>query len=170
MKKEILNIDMDGVCADFDKAILKLDPSIGTLSSTAPNYEERSARVDALVEANTDIFENLEPIEGSIEAIKRLSQHFEIYFVSTPMDAVPESFTGKKRWLNKNFGELSKKRLVLTHRKDLVAGDYLVDDRLVNGVENFKGKHIHFGTEKFPNWTIVEMYLMARAVANMMEE
>jgi 5'-nucleotidase len=169
MKKEILNVDMDGVCADFDKSILSIDPTIGTLSLTAPNYEERAARVDAIVLANTQIFEELEPIEGAIETIKRLSQHFEIYFVSTPMDSCPESFTGKKRWLNKHFGDFAKKRLVLTHRKDLVIGDYLVDDRIVNGVENFKGKHIHFGTEKFPDWIKVEKYLMARAVANLME-
>ena len=31
-------------------------------------------------------------------------------------------------------------------------GDILIDDRLHNGVKNFEGVHIHFGTEKFPNW------------------
>ena len=38
-------------------------------------------------------------------------------------------------------------------------GDYLIDDRLRNGAEKFNGEHIHFGTEKFPDWNSVLKYL-----------
>lgn len=65
---------------------------------------------------------------------------------------VPESFTGKRLWVEEHFGELATKRLILTHRKDLAIGDYLIDDRKANGAGEFTGVHIHFGTEHFPNW------------------
>jgi len=38
-------------------------------------------------------------------------------------------------------------------------GDYLIDDRTVNGAGEFKGELIQFGTEKFPNWEVVLDYL-----------
>ena len=48
--------------------------------------------------------------------------------------------TGKRYWLEYWFGETFHKRLVTTHRKDLLVGDYLIDDRLKNGAGEFKGK------------------------------
>lgn len=157
-KKEILYVDMDGVIADFDAGIKIYDANLET-SDRFANYEEREDRVDEIVRANPTIFENLPLIEGAVEAVKELSQHFEIYFLSTPMENIPESFMGKKIWLNKHFGNLAYKNLILTHRKDLNIGAYLIDDRLKNGVEGFTGEHIHFGTEKFPNWESVLKYL-----------
>ena len=32
-----------------------------------------------------------------------------------------------------------------THRKDLLIGDYLIEDRLANGAKDFKGELINFG-------------------------
>ena len=47
----------------------------------------------------------------------------------------------------------------ISHRKDLLMGDFLIDDRTKNGAAEFKGKHIHFGTDEFPNWNAVETFL-----------
>ena len=38
-------------------------------------------------------------------------------------------------------------------------GDYIIDDRLKNGVDKFDGKHIHFGTEEFTDWESVLKFL-----------
>lgn len=72
---------------------------------------------------------------------------------------LPMSYIGKRHWIEKHFGEMAKHRLILTHRKDLNIGDFLADERLVNGAREFKGVHIHFGTERFPNWQITLKYL-----------
>ena len=45
-------------------------------------------------------------------------------------------------------------------KKNLNYGDYLIDDRLANGADLFKGEHIHFGSDKFPNWESVCSYLL----------
>ena len=56
-------------------------------------------------------------------------------------------------------GDPAYKRLILTHNKQLNIGDYLIDDRTKNGAGEFTGEHIHFGTEKFPDWKSVLDYL-----------
>lgn len=153
--KKILYIDMDGVVADFEKAVNDLDPTV--LINDC--HETRGKLVDALCEANTDIFHNLEPIENAIKSVEILFDHYEVYFLSTPMWNVPESFTGKRIWILHHFGQFAYKRLILTHRKDLNIGDYLIDDRLKNGAGEFKGEHIHFGQSNTKNWVDTLNYL-----------
>lgn len=50
--------------------------------------------------------------------------------------------------------------MVITHRKDLCKGDYLIDDRGKNGTSEFEGEWIPFGSERFPDWKSVLGYLM----------
>ncbi|QVJ82180.1 sigma-70 family RNA polymerase sigma factor [Xylanibacter ruminicola] len=49
--------------------------------------------------------------------------------------------------------------MIITHRKDLCLGDYLIDDRGKNGTSEFSGEWIEFGSEKFPDWESVLKYL-----------
>jgi 5'-nucleotidase len=57
-----------------------------------------------------------------------------------------------------------RKRIILTHHKDLNRGDFLIDDRRKNGVDRFRGTHVRFGSKKFPDWPAVMAYLRPRAV------
>jgi len=155
--KEIVYVDMDGVVADFDSKLHELCPELHHITDP----EERSNLVDEHCEANPDIFHTLSPIKDAIESVMKLSDHYEVYFLSTPMWNVPNSFTGKRLWIRDHFGEWANKRLILTHRKDLNIGHYLIDDRLKNGAAEFKGNHIHFGTPRFPDWNAVLEYLIA---------
>jgi 5'(3')-deoxyribonucleotidase len=159
MNKKTLYIDMDGVTADFDYAIKELFPNLET-GDHFPDYDQRKDMVDHICEANPTIFHTLPPIQDSVDCIKDLSHYFDLYFLSTPMWNIPESFTGKRIWLEEHYGEMATKRLILTHRKDLNIGDFLVDDRIKNGVDKFTGYHIHYGTELFPNWLVTHDYLI----------
>lgn len=154
----ILYIDLDGVVADFDKAMLGYHVCLNEIEDP----KERDAIIDDICATNVNIFEELHPMPGAIEAVTELFLHFEVYFLSTPMWSLPESFTGKRLWVEKHFGKLATKRLILSHRKDLNIGDFLVDDRIANGSGKFRGEHIHFGQEKFPNWEITKEYLLAQ--------
>lgn len=148
--KKILYVDMDGVVADFEAGVRMVNPRV------IWNQED----VDDTCEMHPYVFQLLPEIPGAISAVNLLKDEYEILFLSTPMCNVPESYTDKRRWLRKKFGEWVDKRLVLTHRKDLAIGDYLIDDRLKNGSENFTGELIHFGTEKYPDWDAVLKYLL----------
>lgn len=157
-KKKVLYIDMDGVVADFWYAIKLYQPKIDD-KKYFPSYADQEKEVDAICERNPHIFRFLLPMKGSIEATKPLFEKFDVYFLSTPMWEIPESYSDKRLWLEKYYGDLANKRLILTNRKDLVIGDYLVDDRLKNGSEKFNGKLIHFGTLAFPDWDSVVKFL-----------
>jgi 5'-nucleotidase len=157
MHKKLLLCDMDGVVADFHHGILSVHP---TLTLAGENYEIEEHIVDSIVLNDKYFFQNLIPLEGSVDAVKELMKYYEVHFCSTPMESVTHSYTGKKEWLNTHFGDKAYKNLILTHRKDLCLGDYLIDDRIKNGVDKFRGEHIHFGVDPFPNWESVLKYLI----------
>lgn len=157
MKKKVILCDMDGVIADFTAGILKINPS---LAMTHETYEKEEKDVNDIVLNDNQFFQNLPTIDGGIDAVKKLMEYYEVHFCSTPMEEVPHSLTGKKEWLNHHFGDKAYKNLILTHRKDWVLGDYLIDDRTKNGAGEFTGEHIHFGTDKFPDWDSVLKYLI----------
>lgn len=104
-------------------------------------------------------FLDLEPMEGAIEAFNRLSENYDVYIASTAPWSNPNAWMEKRLWVERHLGEKAFKRLILTHRKDLLIGDYLIDDRTANGAGEFKGELIQFGTKDFPNWKCVEHYL-----------
>ena len=156
MKKKILLFDLDGVCAAFIEKLYEMFPHIKNM----PQGKEREEEIDNVCSTyGNHIFLNLDPIPGTITAVKILNKEYEIYFCSTPMQLVPESWTDKFLWINKLFGDIAYKKLILTHNKGLIIGDYLIDDRIANGVENFIGEHIHFGYNNTKNWKEVLLYL-----------
>tara|TARA_B110001450_G_scaffold174024_1_gene162401 strand:+ start:901 stop:1065 length:165 start_codon:yes stop_codon:yes gene_type:complete len=49
--------------------------------------------------------------------------------------------------------------IILCNHKQLLIGDYLIDDREFNGASKFTGEWIHFGSNKFSDWKTVLNYL-----------
>ena len=152
---------MDGVIADFDKEIKKYDPTLET-SDKLPNWEEREKRVDDIVNSNPSFFTDLELINGAKENVEKLMDIYDVYFLSTPMSNIPISYVAKKLWIDIHFGVKAKRRLILTHRKDLCFGDFLVDDRVKNGAGQFKGELIPF-TYSENAWDEIYEYLLKRS-------
>jgi 5'-nucleotidase len=70
-------------------------------------------------------FYNLPAKEGAIEGIRKLSRFYDVVFVSA---GEYYSYEDKYHWIEKHLPFLPRPNLILTHRKDLVIGDVLVDD------------------------------------------
>jgi 5'-nucleotidase len=144
MMKNKLFIDMDGVLADFMGAV-----------HAHPDYENGTKELDEL-----DVFENLSPVPKSLESIDKIisSDKYEVFILSTAPWSNPKAWMDKRLWVEKYLPKL-KKRLILTHYKDLCCGsekDIIIDDRLANGVERWKGVHLHFGDDgEYKNWEMI---------------
>jgi len=106
------------------------------------------------------IFSLMDPLEGAIEAFHQLSAKYDTYILSTAPWENHTAWSDKLIWVKKHLGEPAYKRLILSHHKNLNAGDYLIDDRLKNGADRFAGEHIHFKTDEFPDWKSVCDYLL----------
>ena len=138
--KPIVLIDMDGVLCDFEKRKKELE---------AQGFKGNS------IFKHPDAYRDLEPIHKAIEAWNFLQEKYETYILSTPAWSNPDSWSEKRIWVEKHLGRSAHKKLILSHNKGLIIGDYLIDDRTANGVGDFKGVHIHFGTEDCPDWDAV---------------
>jgi len=102
----------------------------------------------------------MDPLDGGLEAHDILSQKFDTYLLSTAPWENSSAWADKNEWVKKYLGKSAYKRLILSHYKHLNIGDYLIDDRTANGAGQFRGEHIHFGSEKFPDWKAVLSYLI----------
>lgn len=150
---------MDGVLANFEAELHFRFP----LLKAMPSGQEKNDKIDFLIlNKARDIFDYLIPMPFAVEAFNTLCDHYDVHIVSTAMWDLPESFIAKRKWVEKWLGPKAKKKLTLTHYKGFFEGDYLIDDRIKNGVAEFKGEHIHFGTEKFPDWPTVLTYLQKK--------
>ena len=149
MTKPILYIDMDNVLVNFQTGIAKLD------SETRVKYQGNYDEVP-------HIFSKMEPIKGAIDAVNQLAEHYDIYALSTAPWNNPTAWSDKIEWIQKHFGKVLYKRLILSYHKNLNKGDLLIDDRLRNGVEQFEGEHLHFGV-KYKNWQEVTDYLLDKS-------
>lgn len=136
--RKIVYVDMDGVLADYDKA------------AEGRTEEDRRAR---------GFFENMAPIDGAVNAFCKLCHEYDVYILSTAPWSNLHAPSEKRKWVETHLGDFAFKRLILSHNKGLLRGDYLIDDRIANGVDSFHGEHIHFGSDKFPDWTSVLSYL-----------
>ena len=145
--KKILYIDMDNVLVDFSSGIAMIP------EHTQVEYKGRIDEVPG-------IFSLMKPISGAISSFERLSKKYDTYILSTAPWANASAWSDKILWVNNYLGEIAYKRLILTHHKNLNYGDFLIDDRTANGADLFKGKHILFGSNDFPNWEAVCKYLL----------
>ena len=139
----------------MDNVLVNFQSGIDALTD-----EEKEAFKDDLDDV-TGIFSKMKPVDGAIDAYRELSQYFDVYILSTAPWNNPSAWTDKLLWVQKYLGDLAYKKLILSHNKNLNAGDFLIDDRTANGAGEFKGEHIHFLSDTYKNWDDVLDYLIS---------
>ena len=147
MKRKIMYIDMDNVLCNYDFSYLK--------------YKKKFQNIE-YPQSMEGFFLNLEPIEGSIETVKKIisSDIYDPYVLTAPSTHNPISYMEKRIWIENYFDYNFTKKLIISSNKGLLKGDFLIDDNIEGkGQENFEGKIIHFGSSEFPNWQAVDKLL-----------
>ena len=134
---------------DFQSGIDRLEPDLR--KKYAANLDEAPG-----------IFGLMSPKPDAIESFIELTSLFDTYVLSTAPWENDTAWIDKLNWVKRHLGQHAHKRLILSHNKHLNKGDYLVDDRLANGADKFAGEHIHFASEKYPDWKAVMQYLRSK--------
>lgn len=125
-------IDCDGVCSDFLGGLFgALDykgPPLTTWNFTAVLSPEQQIETEKIL--NTyQFWASLEPIPGAKPAISYFkSLGFPIHWVTSPWHTCPNWGQARRTWLHKHFGA-TPHDITITHRKDLVRGLTLIDDK-----------------------------------------
>lgn len=150
MNKKRIYFDMDNVLVDFASGLAKID------EQTKLDYEGRLDEIPG-------IFGLMEPMKGAIDAVHKLSEKYDVFILSTAPWKNPSAWSDKVAWVTKYLDDVFHKRMIITHRKDLCKGDFLIDDRSKNGTSEFEGEWIQFGSEQFPDWSSILEYLDKKA-------
>lgn len=153
-RKKRLFFDMDNVLVDFQSGLDRID------EETKEKYRAKEPGDKDRLDEIPGLFGKMDPIPGAIDAVHKLAEVYDVYILSTAPWKNPSAWSDKVKWVTKYLYDVFHKRMVITHRKDLVEGDYLIDDRGKNGTSEFKGEWIQFGSERFPDWKIVLEYLL----------
>jgi len=135
-------VDMDNTLCDYRGAFkknLKKNPAV-----TYP-------------QSQYGFFANLVPIEGAIEAYKKLETQYEVFILTAPSYLNPLCYTEKRVWVEKHLGLATTPNLIICQRKGLLKGDYLIDDHRYPA---FEGEQLLFGQAPFENWQQVLDYLL----------
>lgn len=83
--------------------------------------------------------------EHCIETLKKLSTEYEIYIISACIVTGFEDLSGvvfknKFNFIHENLPFINPKNIILTNAKDVVMGDAIIDDRMINLNGDFKTK------------------------------
>ena len=153
--KPIVFFDMDGTLADFNRYADELRAS-GLVTG------------DKRPDCWPGIFAHLEPMPGALEAVNALKDDYELFIASTNPWLNDDGASEKLWWVKNWFGGDGPenpffKHVILTHHKELLRGDYLIDDWPAHGASEFKGELIRFGSEAYPDWPSVVEHLKVKA-------
>jgi len=134
MEKERVYVDMDRVLCDYDKAYNAL---------WKPNMQ--------YPQSQHGFFTNLEPYEGAIDAMNKLSEKYDVWILTRPSMGNPMCYTEKRVWVEEHLGMEFVQKLILSPNKNLLIGDYLIDDYQWD----FQGKQFLFQSDEYPDWDSV---------------
>ena len=139
--KPILYIDMDDTICDFVSEynrMRKLQPQ------------------EKYPQSVKGFFLSLKPLKDAIESVNILREKFDVYILTRPSYKNPLCYTEKRLWIEEYFDLEFCQKLIICPNKDLLIGDYLIDDMPWPG---FKGEQLQYGKPPYETWEKVLNYL-----------
>jgi 5'-nucleotidase len=142
-------VDMDGVLADTETHFIKYyeeesgeKVNRNSLLGIPENIAFPDKTAVRRYVHTPGFFRTLPLIRGSVSAIKKLTEEFDVFIVSAAME-FPLSLFEKKQWLEEHFPFISWKNIVFCGDKSIIKADYLIDDHIKN-LDNFSGTPLLF--------------------------
>ena len=125
---------MDGVIADFAKGMIEQGLGNNSMPDKYIDYSKIPVKPGAKL---------------AVQSL--ISEGHDVYIASTPPWRQPKAWTDKRLWIQEHFPALARK-VVLTHHKNLLIGDVLVDDSDYRGQPYFRGTWLWFGKQNNKDW------------------
>lgn len=137
-------LDVDGVLADFPRAALRW--LNGRCRSDAPEFTLDQVTQHDILKAvgrenyqdafdtwchDTDMCRHLEVYPGAREFVAELQTFADVVIVTKSYEKVRGWEHSRRAWLREHFG-ITKKDIAFIDRKELVQGDFFLDDKLPN--------------------------------------
>lgn len=152
---------MDNTLVDFNGGMSKVPQEV--VERLPYNYEWDMPAYDGV----EGYFASLEPNKGGIETMRALhkSGKYELYILTSSPWEHPNAAMEKLDWIHRHFGKgqesIFYKNVIMSHHKDFIKGDILIDDRMdKNGAGGFEGEKIEYGSKEFPDWESIRKYLL----------
>lgn len=98
------------------------------------------------------------PLPSMLKAYRYLLEYYNVYVVAALPDNDSDYARRMQEWTFENLGVAAYERLILTNRKDLLYGDYLIDGLDTNGSTDFMSTRIDFGSDTFKTWDDIIVY------------
>ena len=89
---------------------------------------------------------------SAMKAFRFLLERYNIYIVANAPDYDNSYIKGVYDWVKEVVNVPAYQHLILTNRKDLLYGDYLIDSSDSNGSKGFMSTRIDFGSDTFKTW------------------
>ncbi len=89
-----------------------------------------------------DFFRSIPLLPGATEAVRALSERYEIFVASAAMEH-PVSFNAKFAWLREHFPDIPASNCIFCGDKSVIGADYLIDDSPYQLVR-FRGEPLIF--------------------------
>ena len=148
MRAQRLFVDQDGVLANYEAGYNLV--------------KEKSPEIE-FPQSTKGFFKNLDEIPDAISAVNTLRRYYDTYILTAPSVHNPDCYTDKRLWIEDKFDLDFCNRLIICGQKDFLRGDILIDDNIKGkGQDRFKGRVIHFGSNKYPNWDAVLTSLIGK--------
>jgi 5'-nucleotidase len=140
----VILVDMDNTVFDLKGAIQKRwnllypdkpAPTHHKSWELIDSYEELypgfgADAADDILRKTHDLFDNLEPIDGAVEALNKLkARGCEVFFCTSPIGNYHNCLNQKYDCVKRHFGTEWVNRIILTRDKTVVHGDALIDDK-----------------------------------------
>lgn len=140
--RPIVLLDMDDVITDCLSGVVKtynelynanFKPADCNVWDLSEFFNTSRATVISLFRTD-NFFEELEPRQGSVSAIKELvkSTKYDVYIITATSDDEGIELNQKSKWLKKYIPEFNTKRLIACDDKYIIRGDIIVDDKIAN--------------------------------------
>lgn len=151
-------IRFDGEHSLNDKAILhSVLPVVQWIDDKQEGKSRKSLFIsleDTLVHIDREKkFAEMEPETNAVRAFEKLSQVYDTFILASAPYNDPDSWRERVVWCEEHLGVGAWNRLIVSNRKDLVMGDYVIDAHPSRyGLENGMATVIDYGNDPYKTW------------------